>query len=102
MHAIDNNLQGIAAVNRGEAIHENTQYTDMALLVQLVVGEFQFVEIDDNGGPVGAQGWGIWVDVQPSWSTLLLKAADPASIVFVAVLVHWGHVHQQDVRDVRL
>ena len=29
--------------------------THVALLVQLVVGQLQFVEVDDHGGPVGAQ-----------------------------------------------
>ena len=28
----------------------------VALLVKLVVGELQFVEVDDDGGPVGAEG----------------------------------------------
>ena len=74
----------------------------MALLVQLVVSEFQFVEIDDNGGPVGAQGRGVGVYVQTSRRTLFLKTADPASTVLVAVLVDWRHVHQQDVGDIGL
>ena len=41
------------------------------------------------------------MDVESGWRTLLLEAANPASIVLVAILVHRGHVHKQDVGDVR-
>ena len=85
-----------------ETWQETTVYTDMALLVQLVVGQFQFVEVDDNRSPVGAQGRGVRVDVQTSRGTLFLETADPACVVLVAVLVDWCHVHQQYVGHIWL
>jgi hypothetical protein len=96
----------LTMICEGRELHGETgsfsQPTDMALLVQLVVGEFQFVEVDDDGGPVGAEGRGVRVDVEPGGGTLLLKAADPASIVLVAILVDGSHVHEKDVGDVWL
>ena len=74
----------------------------MALLVQLVVGELQFVEVDDDGGPVCPEGRGVWVDVEAGGGTFLLEAAHPAGIVLVAILVHGSHVHEEDVGHVRL
>lgn len=74
----------------------------MALLVQLVVCQLQFVEVDNHRGPVGSRGRGVRVYVEAGWGTLLLKAAHPASVVLVAVLVHWGHVHEQNIRQVWL
>ena len=66
----------------------------MALFIQLVVGEFEFVEVDDNRSPVGSQGRGVRVDVESCWCTLFLETAHPPCIVLVAILIHWNHVHE--------
>lgn len=39
--------------------------THMALVVQLIVGEFEFVEADHLPHPGVSRGQGVWVDVDP-------------------------------------
>lgn len=75
----------------------------MALLVQLVIGQLQLVEVDDCIHPVCSRVRGVWVDVETCWGALLLEAANPGRVlVLVAVLVDWGHVHEEDVSGVRV
>ena len=73
----------------------------MALLVQLVIGQLELVEVDDGVHPVCASIGGVGMDVEPGGGALLLKAPHPGRVlVLVAVLVHRRHVHQQDVGGV--
>ena len=70
----------------------------MSLLVKLVIGQLQLVEIDDSVHPVGPKSRGVGMNVEPRRRTLLLETFHPGRVlVLVAVLVHRGHVHQQDV-----
>ena len=73
----------------------------MSLFVQLVVGEFELVKINDCVHPVRAEGRGFGVHVQPCWGTLFLKTLHPRRVlVFVTILVHGSHVHQENIVDI--
>ncbi len=70
----------------------------MSLLVELIVGELELVEVDDGVHPVCPQGGRVGMHVKPSRRALLLETLDPVGVlVFVAVLVHGRHVHQENV-----
>ena len=70
----------------------------MQLLVQLVVGELELVEVDDHVGPVGAQSRRVGMDVEPGRRALFFKTLHPRGVlVLVAVLIHWHHVHEENV-----
>ena len=43
------------------------------------------------------------MDVESGGGTLFFKAFDPRGVlVLVAILVHWCHIHQEDVCRVRV
>lgn len=73
----------------------------MALPIQLVVGEFQLIEVDDRVHPMRAWTGRVWVDVETSGRTLLFKASYPHGVlILVTILVHRSHVHEQNVHRV--
>ena len=73
----------------------------MALPVQLVVGEFEFVEVDDSIHPVGTRAGGVRVNIEPGGGTLLLETLHPRGVlVLVSIFVHRCHVHEQNVRGI--
>ncbi len=75
----------------------------MSLLIQLVIGELEFIKIDDHIHPVRAEGWRVRVCVRTCGGTLLFEAAYPRRVlVLVAILVHGDHVHQESVGSVRV
>lgn len=77
--------------------------TYMSLLVKLVVGELEFVEVNNGVHPVRAQGWGVRVNVEPGRRALLLEALHPCRVlVLVAVFVDGCHVHEEDVMGGRV
>ena len=73
-------------------------FTYMALLVKLIIGELELVKVDDHFRPVRSESRGVRMDVEAGRRALLLEALHPGRVlVLVAVLVHRGHVHEQDV-----
>ena len=71
----------------------------MSLLIQVVVGELEFVEGTWLLHPVGARGRGIRVDVESSRHMGFCLASDhPLRVmVLVAAVINWHNVNQQDV-----
>ena len=74
----------------------------MSVLVQVVVGEFQFVECDWLLHPVRPRGGRVRVDVEASGHVGLgLAGHHPLRVVvLVSAVVHGYYVHQQDVLGV--
>ena len=49
----------------------------MSLLVQLIIGELEFVETDDSVHPMRAEGRGVWMLVETSLRAFFLETTDP-------------------------
>lgn len=68
----------------------------MSILVQIVVGQFQFVETHGLFHPVGARGRGVRVDVKaPGHVGLRLTGHHPLRVVvLVSAVIHGNDVNQ--------
>lgn len=74
---------------------------DMAIVVQQIVCQFQFVKGDDLLHPLGAFGWGVRVVVYPPWggrvSFACYQPRGAVEGVPVTFVVHRYEIHQQHI-----
>ena len=72
-------------------------------LVQLVIGEFELVEVNDRFHPVSSESGGVWVNVKPRGRAVFLEALLPRGVLeLVAIFITRRYVHEQDIALLRV
>ena len=63
-------------------------------LVQLVIGEFELVEVDHRFHPVSSKSRGVGVNVEPRGRAVFLEALLPRGVLeLVAIFITRRYVH---------